>query len=449
MYKLYSLLCLIVTISISELVIYRTSVNEATHKKELLTTLSRSLQNKIIKVVTHAGFAAEAMGIYFQDGQQSPQTLTAIAKKIEKNNAYIDALMVAPNGVVSFVYPYEENKAAMGHDILNDNNRNDGALCALDSDNIVVIGPVKLVQNGKKAIIIRRPIFLDDNSFWGFTIAVIHNQKLMSTIQNELDKYRNIPFSLAGHDPDKNQENVIIHSKNFDGHYNYQDKLKIYNSDWTIQFNWPEKSHALMRAFLYTVSLMLTFCLYFFERTLHKKNNELKKLNRKLLNESRTDTLTGIYNRRAFNLFTKKHRENEKKLNGCIAFLDIDYFKDINDTYGHNVGDEVLKAFSAQCQALIRGSDMLVRWGGEEFLLFMPELDLSTATLVCERLRANTEKYTLSHSNANINFTVSIGVTSSYNGQCGIEQMIERADNALYQAKNNGRNQVVAIDILS
>ncbi|WP_428738644.1 GGDEF domain-containing response regulator [Sulfurimonas sp.] len=157
--------------------------------------------------------------------------------------------------------------------------------------------------------------------------------------------------------------------------------------------------------------------------------------NQKHLEEQITrDPLTGAYNRTFLeqNMTTKPN---------AIAFLDIDYFKKINDNYGHHIGDTVLKEFVTLIQNSLRQSDIFIRWGGEEFVIFLPLNEESSVQKVCNKLCQLVEDHTFSHVG---HFTCSIGVTLLKENET-IEKAIERADMALYTSKSNGRNQVTLL----
>ena len=163
-----------------------------------------------------------------------------------------------------------------------------------------------------------------------------------------------------------------------------------------------------------------------------------------------TDPLTGLYNRRYAmpHMQALMERSDVEKSPISVALLDIDHFKSINDTYGHGVGDEVLKEFAQRIRQSVRGVDLSARIGGEEFLVVMPETGLSAAAVVAERLRANiaAKPFTVTHEVGKIDLTVSIGLSSCKDPKESPEAMLERADVALYRSKNTGRNRVTLDD---
>lgn len=174
---------------------------------------------------------------------------------------------------------------------------------------------------------------------------------------------------------------------------------------------------------------------------------QLRKNVDQAVESSVIDALTGLYNRRYFNMHLstvcQKAYENNKPL--AIAILDIDFFKSVNDGYGHDIGDEVLIEFSDRLKNQIRSADLGVRLGGEEFVMIMPETDLPSASLVCERIRRMIQEksFKVSHHKNFIDITCSIGIACLDSGGETIENFIKRADAALYRAKHTGRNRVV------
>jgi diguanylate cyclase (GGDEF)-like protein len=159
------------------------------------------------------------------------------------------------------------------------------------------------------------------------------------------------------------------------------------------------------------------------------------------------DPLTDVYNRR-FGLGRLQEEYSRSVRNGApvgVAMLDIDHFKNINDAYGHVVGDKVLSQMAKTIHDSMREGDIPVRYGGEEFLLILPGASISDSKKMAERLRRLLSDLVVTHLSSQINFTVSIGVASF--PECDvnkIEDLVCAADSALYEAKEGGRNQVIA-----
>ena len=155
-----------------------------------------------------------------------------------------------------------------------------------------------------------------------------------------------------------------------------------------------------------------------------------------------TDGLTGLYNRRhvADRLARELERFARRGTPLCVAICDIDHFKRINDHYGHNVGDNVLRAVSNVLRSSVPRTDIVGRWGGEEFLVILPESTLATARVVAERLRLGLE-HAADGLDGDVHVTASIGVALA-TAEMNTDQLLEAADRALYRAKSGGRNRV-------
>ena len=171
-----------------------------------------------------------------------------------------------------------------------------------------------------------------------------------------------------------------------------------------------------------------------------KMIEELKSANQKLQSLAVTDELTGLYNRHFLEQKIEKEMERADRYNETLSLVifDLDHFKRVNDTYGHPVGDEVLKKSAFISGQLIRSSDMLIRFGGEEFVMIMPQTSANKAILVAEKLREALEKNV--HPQAD-KVTASFGVAERFKGE-SFKSWYKKADEALYQAKNRGRNCV-------
>ncbi|MGE5703462.1 MAG: GGDEF domain-containing protein [Clostridia bacterium] len=174
-----------------------------------------------------------------------------------------------------------------------------------------------------------------------------------------------------------------------------------------------------------------------------------EQMEAQLLSLANTDALTGICNRRFFEQSVEKKLEqrSSENLKDCaLLFLDVDHFKTINDSYGHAVGDLALQKVAEVCQHSLREGDVLGRIGGEEFALFLANVECAEALQFAEKLRKNIETSKLSiDDTTELCFSVSIGITIPKSKQETLSSIMVRSDQALYQAKNSGRNTVVAL----
>jgi diguanylate cyclase (GGDEF)-like protein len=157
-----------------------------------------------------------------------------------------------------------------------------------------------------------------------------------------------------------------------------------------------------------------------------------------------TDPLTGLHNRRSLFELGKIEFSRANRMNRpiCCMMLDLDNFKQINDNYGHTIGDRVLQEFATRCKGSVREIDLIGRYGGEEFVVFLPETDIQTALQVAERLRTSIEETPMEVANQELTVTVSIGISKKDVNTLELETLIARADQAMYIAKHKGRNRV-------
>ncbi|MBP9712887.1 MAG: GGDEF domain-containing protein [Sterolibacterium sp.] len=179
-------------------------------------------------------------------------------------------------------------------------------------------------------------------------------------------------------------------------------------------------------------------------KRLGDNNVELEKALQTIRSLAIHDALTGLPNRRHLEdaLQHEKSQSSRSQRDLCVCIADLDLFKSINDTYGHEGGDDVLKAFSARSAAMTRKSDHFGRWGGEEFLGILTCTDLAGATIWAEHLRRQAETLVIPGLPENFRMSISIGI-AQYQADEDIHRTLSRADHALYRAKAEGRNRVV------
>jgi two-component system cell cycle response regulator len=159
------------------------------------------------------------------------------------------------------------------------------------------------------------------------------------------------------------------------------------------------------------------------------------------------DGLTGLHNRRYFDTHFRAltHQAASRGKTLSLVLTDIDFFKSINDTHGHDVGDEVLREFGDRIRKSVRGADLACRYGGEEFVLILPDSDQHAAAAIAERLRARMDHdpIPVAGGQKQLTITISLGVATIQGPEDTAEAVLKRADEALYKAKRDGRNRVM------
>ncbi|MFD2231678.1 diguanylate cyclase [Alkalimarinus sediminis] len=179
-------------------------------------------------------------------------------------------------------------------------------------------------------------------------------------------------------------------------------------------------------------------------QTMNEQLNKRAKLQQDLEQLAQKDPLTDLFNRRRMDelISLEVARTKRNKRPFCLVLGDIDHFKSVNDNYGHEVGDQVISAVANILKTSLREQDSIARWGGEEFLIMLPDTAMEQAESVANKIRLLCENHTLSYEDKQVRFTLTFGI-EEFDGSTDIKSAIAAADDALYEGKNNGRNIVV------
>jgi diguanylate cyclase (GGDEF)-like protein len=249
-------------------------------------------------------------------------------------------------------------------------------------------------------------------------------------------------YELWRINPDTGERQVLdsnIENANQNARY-IEEHVQFLNTDWYLRllatrswYNYPEVIILIIAGLF--ISLLVLF--------IAQNNFRLKQTRAELAILAKSDPLTGIYNRRHFAELAqidieRARRSNEKS---HVILIDVDYFKKVNDTYGHLVGDKVLIEIAKRLRETIRPYDLLARYGGEEFIVYMPNSSKEGVAAAAERLRLRICDHPFKFTDTSLNMSSSFGIAII--DIDGIEKAINNADTALYRAKEEGRNRVV------
>ena len=278
---------------------------------------------------------------------------------------------------------------------------------------------------------------------------------------DECIQYGNEALEMARHKNDVQSETEIflILAKLYDQKKNHERSSYFYSKFVTlkdslfyIKFEYEQQQirkqiflrNSFMIAFL--VFLNIAFYIYIRYRSKAKAHDKLENTHEQLKEIARTDPLTELSNRR--DIIEKIEYEQirfERSKNPFVIIIgDLDFFKSINDKYGHDCGDYVLKEVSQIMRSTIRKQDIVGRWGGEEFIFLLPETPLEGGKVAAEKVRKKIEKSDFKYNNDLLSIKITFGV-SVYNNIMDIDDCIKKADQALYRGKHKGRNCVVAL----
>lgn len=352
----------------------------------------------------------------------------------------IQSVQLAPNGVVTQIYPEEGNEAGK-IDLLKDSYRGEISNYAKDHNITITQGPIELKQGGS-GLVVRNPIYLKDENgqeyFWGFTIAILRVPEVFEDSTNALSKFKyNYRLSRETSVLDKKYVEVDANCDKMIRPVTYD--LTVGKEKWKLQImpraGWSN-SKTLYLIFFGGLSLVLlltglTIVLFL----LDERRVELKELAHK-------DGLTKLYNRYGFDEMAEKMISKNPKEHCVAILLDVDDFKLINDMYGHAYGDKALISLSENMQKFFPSSALLGRNGGDEFCILLPNC---TAEKVKESLIEFTKTpKTFSYKGQTYSFCISLGYAEYPNDAIERSQLMRCADTALYEVKLHGKNGCIA-----
>ena len=426
--------------------------NDAKHEEAILHDTLLSTGSVIIQAiqrnVSTGIYATETLLTLLQSNNYIVDDFNQWGAKILASNQIVSAVQLAPEGIVSYCYPLEGNEGAIGHDLLKDQRRDDGALKAINSKQLTFIGPVKLVQNNKFAVIARKPVFITidgQEQFWGFTIAIILIENIIPEEIDQLKK-EGIFFSLRGDDPDSKVDPEFFTSSDSLIEDELVMKISVPNGMWQLAMNHTpiyNRYYHLIRVILILFSIFFSGYIFIQQFRMRKKTLKIIELNKKLKELSLIDELTGLRNRRSGMHILENliHQSKRYKDPLTIGLIDLDFFKNVNDQYGHPAGDKVLGHCGEIMNKTIRKSDNVFRLGGDEFLTIFPRTDISKALTIATKIARQLKEFPCIWETNSIPVTLSFGL-AEYSDNEKIKHFISRADKQLYRAKESGRDRI-------
>jgi len=357
----------------------------------------------------------------------------------------IKNVLFAPSGIVTKVYPAAGNDSLIGLDFFRDNKYSREALLAKEKGELVLGGPFEMAD-GIQALAGIMPVYIDaldeKQVFWGFVSVTIRFPQVLEYSELEIFKTFGYAHELWKLNPETGDRQLLDCNYEYSkGNTLFMEKpVHIYNSEWYLRvfpmrmwYSYPENIALIFAGFC--ISLIVFFVM--------RNNNDLKNMQAVFEQMATTDPLTNILNRRHFLDMVRLNVEKARrhKENCYFVMFDIDRFKLVNDTYGHQVGDKVLIEVSTRIKADIRPYDLFARYGGEEFIIFISGISIEDVCDLTERLRQSVSIRKYEYDNVSFESSASFGIAHLYD--YNVDNAIKRSDEALYAAKRNGRNCVV------
>ena len=352
----------------------------------------------------------------------------------------IQSIQIAPNGVVTEIYPEEGNESGK-IDLINDSDRGEISRYARDNDTVIMQGTFKLKQGGY-GIAVRNPVYLENEngqkSFWGFTIVILKIPEIFSESVEALSNF-GFKYSLqkCASPWDDTYEWVYGSKKELNDPVIYD--FDVYRDKWRLEIL-PKSGFYNNSNLIYMFIGGVIIVLLLTGLTVALISiNENRKLFKKL---AVTDTLTGIYNRLGFNRQVEQYMRQNPQKHCVVAMLDIDDFKLVNDVYGHAAGDGVLQKLAESMKQYFSKDVILGRNGGDEFCIFMPDC---TAVEVKPFLKKFTEETRNFYCKGEAHtFTISLGYAEYPVLADECSKLVRCADMALYAVKMRGKNGCMA-----
>jgi len=434
----------LVSIGFCSFLIITTIVNKRNIEKLRIEQQIIDISQRITETITRLLYKTQMLSTIIIYDNGNTDSFDLIAPSIV-DDPIIKNVLLAPNGVITKVYPYLENSNLIEFSYFDDRAGNKEARVAIELGELVLGGPSEVVQGGS-AVFGRLPVFIDTpeqkHKFWGIVGVTLKFPELLDYFElNIIDTYDSV-YELWRINPDTNKKQVIAsNSAKFKLKHGYIEKsLQIHNAEWFISvspihswYTHPDNIALLLVGVL--ISLIVFFVIH--------NNYQLKSMQSVFEQMAITDSLTGISNRRHFmeSVRINIEKARRQKEECYIIMFDVDNFKMINDTYGHQIGDKVLMDITARIKTSIRPYDLFARYGGEEFIIFSSKLNKIECCEMGERLRASLVNRNFIYDDTSIVCSASFGIAKmdDYN----LDKAIRQSDEALYAAKKHERNCVI------
>lgn len=396
-----------------------------------LTVFSDRMQMELNTNTQYADFFAVLLS---RNPDLSGDELKEYADLFLQDNSIIKNVAFAPDGVVKHIFPIEGNEAALGHDLFGDIERNSFVEKAIRSRNAVTQGPVKALQGGY-LVFNRKPVFVRENGaerFWGLAVITIDFEKLVEDIDiiSRSDGYL---VALRAKKTDGINDFLWGSPQIFEEDY-ISRTIRLPDQQWELAIypekGWnPDDSVAEKMTWIFAVLLMGVF--YTVYR--HSQNYQEK------LMASKRDPLTGTLNKPSFEAFVKKQLRNNKKNHG-ICVMDLNGFKLINDTYGHPAGDKILIDVARRIESVLRSSDRISRFGGDEYILFISDIEgrNDIENILSRVFDAIAEPFI--YEGINICTCMASGYSLYPEDSTSYEELYEIADQRMYENKQCSRS---------
>lgn len=415
---------------------YRSNLNEIAQSEA--TAIERRVYNAFSATNILALEVRQNKGNFFYFDYYAKEIITSIDG--------ISNLQLAPQGIISKIYPLQGNEKAIGHNILLDDNRKQEAQLAIKKKALTLAGPFKLIQGGI-GIIGRNPVFLRDeyrnkDVFWGFVSVMIKMDDLLSATKlSEFDN-QNHAYILSRVHPDTNELEIIAQSSNQMAEIIHSKNINLPSATWILSISsvsphTPDISNYFISILLgLFISWAISYLFLkpeYLKKAIKEKTEELEKM-------AFHDQLTSLGNRRLLTKEIHDLLEKTDKKPAALLYLDLDDFKRINDSLGHNSGDYLLKKVAKRLTNAVKKHDIVTRLGGDEFaLLLFGDCSPTNIKPIAKRI-INVVRRPVLFGDHSLTVSASLGIAMIPRDGSTEEELLRNVDIAMYEAKNCGKN---------
>lgn len=413
--------------------------------RDVVQVQARTVERRLSRALSSTRFLA----LEVQQQKGSIPDFDRYAHEMLKYVEGVSNLQLAPNGIIEKIYPLPGNEKALGHNILEDDKRREEAHLAIKERRLTLAGPFELVQGGT-AVIGRYPVFLQHNGqehFWGFTSALIFLQELLSATDLDQLEAKGYRYQLSRVHPDTGEELLISASSEPLCRHAYSQSIEVPNATWNLTISNPieglQKQLFIGYLASFLVAIMATSMTLYILRQPEKLQKIVKETTKELEYLAYYDQLTGLANRRLLMEHLDRVCRSSERYSSpsALLFIDLDDFKYVNDSRGHDVGDLLLKEISTRLLSQIRKSDIVARLGGDEFAILLMNVSSKDEILkVTEKLIEVIQRpvWIANHSCA---VTASIGIAQISHDANEVNAVLKCADLAMYESKALGKGQ--------
>lgn len=402
-----------------------------------LERLVSEKSTRITETLTRLLYKTQVLSALVIENDGNIERFDRVAPAIVDDPAILN-IVIAPQGIVSHVYPLKGYEQVLGYDLMGKGEGSKEAILARDRDELVFAGPFHLIEGGK-ALIGRLPVWRKtakgEKSFWGLvSVALKYPEAFDGTGLDDLKK-AGFDYEIWRINPDTQERQVIVRSgREYDSSTGYMEMpLKILNAEWVFRilpvrawYTWPENWILILAGIFISTLIALVV----------QNNYELRHIHHDLETMIQTDSLTGLLNRKG--LFDRLEALIRERKAFQVCYIDLNYFKPINDRYGHHTGDHVLVSFARKLQQHLGKNEIFARISGDEFVL--ARIGNPLAQKQCdnfwERVEADFAQPLFVAGNEEITLTFSRGIALFPGDGETADELICAADKKMYDAKN-------------